>query len=129
MFRAASGDDNITVRKSIESPVPVYGNNDFADSKYDQYRKRASLFTQGRIRRFLIISAECASCHSGELFTDESYRNTGMYYNAQFDDKGRYRVTPNIADYMKFRVPVSEYRIHGTLYARRQILFAGKWCF
>jgi cytochrome c peroxidase len=36
---------------------------------------------------------KCASCHSGDLFTDESYRNTGMYYNAQYDDRGEYRVT------------------------------------
>lgn len=52
-----------------------------------------------------LFQNKCAACHSGDLFTDESYRNTGMYYNPQFDDRGRYRVTLNWNDNMKFRVP------------------------
>ena len=52
-----------------------------------------------------LFNQKCASCHSGELFTDESFRNTGMYYNTEFKDAGRYRVSLNQVDWMKFRVP------------------------
>ena len=52
-----------------------------------------------------LFQQKCASCHSGELFTDESFRNTGMYYNNQFKDAGRHRVTLDQNDWMKFRVP------------------------
>ncbi|MHC6200876.1 cytochrome-c peroxidase [Elizabethkingia miricola] len=105
MFRAAFGDDNITGERVLKALSQFMATMISADSKYDQYRKGQVSFTQQESKGFSLFQQKCASCHSGELFTDESYRNTGMYYNAQFDDKGRYRVTLNIADYMKFRVP------------------------
>src|SRR5690606_38708181 len=44
-------------------------------------------------------------CHSGVLQTDESFRNTGLIYNPELADAGRYRVSMDSADFMKFRVP------------------------
>ena len=42
-------------------------------------------------------------CHSGELFTDFSYRNNGL--DSTFADKGRHRITALNSDIGKFRVP------------------------
>jgi len=105
MFRAAFGDDNITGERILKALSQFMVTMVSADSKYDQYKKGQVPFSQEESKGLSLFQQKCSSCHSGELFTDESYRNTGMYYNAQFDDKGRYRVTLNIADYMKFRVP------------------------
>src|SRR5690606_37219575 len=45
------------------------------------------------------------TCHSGALQTDESFRNTGLFFNEQLADAGWYRVTLNPEDSMKFRAP------------------------
>jgi cytochrome c peroxidase len=105
MFKAAFGDENITGERILKAISQFMVTMVSADSKYDQYKKGQAAFTEEEIQGMNLFQQKCASCHSGELFTDESFRNTGMYYNAQFDDRGRYRVTLDWNDNMKFRVP------------------------
>jgi cytochrome c peroxidase len=105
MFKAAFGDENITGERILKAISQFMVTMVSADSKYDQYKKGRVAFTGEEIQGMNLFQQKCASCHSGELFTDESFRNTGMYYNAQFDDRGRYRVTLDWNDNMKFRVP------------------------
>jgi cytochrome c peroxidase len=105
MFKAAFGDENITGERILKAISQFIVTMVSADSKYDQYKKGQAAFTGKEIQGMNLFQQKCASCHSGELFTDESFRNTGMYYNAQFDDRGRYRVTLDWDDNMKFRVP------------------------
>ena len=100
-----------------------------ANSKYDQMKKGTTTFTNEESQGYALFQNKCASCHSGELFTDESYRNTGMYYNAQLDDRGRYRVTLDWNDNMKFRVPslrnveyTAPYMHDGRLYSLEAVL-------
>ena len=105
MFKAAFGDENITGDRILKAISQFMVTMVSADSKYDQYKKGQVAFTSEETQGMALFQNKCASCHSGELFTDESFRNTGMYYNAQFDDRGRYRVTLDWNDNMKFRVP------------------------
>jgi cytochrome c peroxidase len=105
MFKAAFGDENITGERILKAISQFMVTMVSADSKYDQYKKGQAAFTSEEIQGMNLFQQKCASCHSGELFTDESFRNTGMYYNVQFDDRGRYRVTLDWNDNMKFRVP------------------------
>ncbi|AZA89866.1 Cytochrome c551 peroxidase precursor [Chryseobacterium nakagawai] len=105
MFKAAYGDDNITGERVLKAISQFMRTMISADSKYDRHKKGTASFTSEESQGMALFQNKCSSCHSGELFTDESYRNTGMYYNAQYDDRGRYRVTLDWNDNMKFRVP------------------------
>ena len=105
MFKAAFGDEDITGDRILNALTQFMRTMISANSKYDQVKKGMTTFTNSEYSGKIVFENKCASCHSGELFTDESYRNTGMYYNSQYNDKGRYRVTLNDNDYMKFRVP------------------------
>lgn len=105
LFKAAFGDDNITGERILKALSQFMATMISADSKYDKMKKGTATFTDEENQGYMLFQNKCASCHSGELFTDESYRNTGMYYNSQFDDRGRYRVTLDWNDNMKFRVP------------------------
>lgn len=105
MFKAAFGDENITGGRVLKALSQFMVTMVSANSKYDQIKKATATFTNEETQGYQIFQNKCASCHSGELFTDESYRNTGMYYNAQLGDRGRYRVTLDWNDNMKFRVP------------------------
>lgn len=105
LFSAAYGDENITGEKVLKALSQFMASMISADSKYDRFRQGKEVFTSAESQGMAVFNQKCASCHSGELFTDESFRNTGMYYNTQFKDAGRYRVTLDQIDWMKFRVP------------------------
>jgi len=105
MFKAAFGDENITGEKILKAISQFMATMISADSKYDRMKKGNAVFTADENQGMALFQNKCAACHSGDLFTDESYRNTGMYYNSQFNDRGRYRVTLDWNDNMKFRVP------------------------
>ena len=105
LFKAAFGDENITGERVLKAISQFMVTMVSADSKYDRVLKGKTAFTAEENEGYKLFRNNCASCHSGTLFTDESFRNTGMYYNAQYNDRGRYRVTLDWNDNMKFRVP------------------------
>ena len=53
----------------------------------------------------MLFEAKCASCHSGSLFTDQSYRNNGLSIDPEYNDMGRALVSGKTEDERKFRVP------------------------
>lgn len=105
LFKAAYGDENITGERVLKALSQFMATMISADSKYDRMKQEKENFSSEEAQGMNLFQQKCASCHSGELFTDESFRNTGMYYNKQFKDAGRYRVTLDQNDWMKFRVP------------------------
>jgi len=105
LFAAAYGDENITGERVLKALSQFMASLISAESKYDSFRQGKVKLTTEESQGMTLFQQKCASCHSGELFTDESFRNTGMYYNSQFKDPGRYRVTLDQNDWMKFRVP------------------------
>ncbi|WP_315820203.1 hypothetical protein [Paraflavitalea speifideaquila] len=54
---------------------------------------------------YTLFQAKCNSCHAEPLFTDNSFRNTGLAVDPTIKDMGRMRITNNKADSLKFKVP------------------------
>ncbi len=77
-----------------------------ADTKYDKIeRNEGSVFTDQEAAGFELFKSKCASCHSGTLFTDQSFRNNGLPVDPQYKDVGRHRITGLDEDMYKFKVP------------------------
>ncbi len=77
-----------------------------ANSKYDKIeRNEGSVFTETEAAGFELFKSKCASCHTGTLFTDQSYRNNGLSVDPEYNDIGRKRVTGLSEDIYKFKVP------------------------
>lgn len=85
-----------------------------ANSRYDQYiraEEMAEPYSEDEKVGLKTFKNKCASCHAGELFTDQSYRNNGLTASSRFPDElGRGRVTgedleKEAEDYYKFKVP------------------------
>lgn len=79
-----------------------------ANSKYDQYLygNNVNALNDAEIRGMNIFfgeNGECFHCHGGFNFTDNSFRNNGLY--EIYPDSGRARITQNPADAGKFKVP------------------------
>ncbi|CDF77787.1 cytochrome c551 peroxidase [Formosa agariphila KMM 3901] len=77
-----------------------------ANSKYDKVKRgEGETFTTAEAQGYAVFQDKCISCHSTELFTDQSFRNIGFPLNPDQEEAGRARVTGEVDDYMRFRVP------------------------
>jgi len=106
LFRKAFGDENITPDRIYRSIAQYEYTLISANSKYDKVkRNEGEAFTESEARGYQVFQQKCESCHSTELFTDQSFRNVGFPPNTSTEEAGRARVTGIPADYMSFRVP------------------------
>ena len=112
-----------------------------SNSKYDSYKKGEIKLLDQEEKGRLVFEQKCASCHSGALQTDESYRNNGIGVNERFPDEvGRAAITldnpfftveeaKQSTDYYKFKVPslrnievTYPYMHDGRFYSLRKVL-------
>jgi len=76
------------------------------NSVYDQYLRGEAILTAQETIGLSLFDEKCSTCHSGILFTDESFRNNGLTVKNNLPDElGRQAITDDINDYYKFKVP------------------------
>lgn len=115
-FIRAFGSDEITAER-ISLALEQFMNSIVSvNSKYDRYLAGIETLTPSEERgRELFFTefnpffpdssgADCAHCHSGFNFADNSYKNNGLDEAADQDDKGHEFVTGNPNDRAKFKV-------------------------
>ncbi len=104
LFRKAFGTDEITTARLMKALSQFMIMCVSSHSKYDSVLQNQSTFTADEKAGYQIVQQKCAGCHKEPLFTDESFRDNGIYigYN---NDSGRYSVTLNPTDLYKFKVP------------------------
>lgn len=105
MFAAAFGSEEINTKRMTQALSQFMLTMVSANSKYDKVMRGEATFNLPESLGYDIFKQKCASCHKEPLFTDLSYRNTGIPMDAVLQDKGRMRITQNPADSLKFRVP------------------------
>ena len=78
-----------------------------ANAKYDKVmRKEPGVsFNENEEKGLKVFRAKCASCHQEPLFTNGTFQNNGLPIDTFLNDLGRYAITKNNADSLKFRVP------------------------
>lgn len=106
MFKAAFGSDTVTTARFLKAISQFVLTLVSADSRYDKYvRKEAGgELTTDELAGLTLFSQKCAGCHATDLFTDRSYRNNGLPVGS-INDQGRFVITQNEADRLKFKVP------------------------
>jgi cytochrome c peroxidase len=105
MFKAAFGSDSITADRMMHALSQFMMTMISATSRYDYFLKGdASAITAQEKDGLSVFKQKCASCHAGELFTDQKFRNNGLAPN-RINDQGRYTITLNDGDRLKFKVP------------------------
>ena len=106
-FKNAYGDERINSDRILASIAQYMYTLMSFNSKYDKViRNEGEQFTPKEALGYNVFKNKCATCHSGDLFTDESFRNIGFPSNPDWvEEAGRARVTGKLEDRMKFRVP------------------------
>ena len=103
LFENAFGDDEITPVR-IAYAIATYERTLIPDeSKFDDVARGDATFTPAEAAGRAAFGPECAVCHGGTTFTNNSFRNIGVRPNEE--DLGRADVTGLIGDEGRFRVP------------------------
>jgi cytochrome c peroxidase len=105
MFRSAFGTSEINSQRMLKALSQFMGSILSYNSKYDKVKRGEASFTPSEQNGYNLFKAKCETCHKEPLFTDNSFRNTGMTVNSFLNDFGRMRITNDRNDSLKFKVP------------------------
>jgi cytochrome c peroxidase len=105
MNAAAFGTPEITSQSMLKALTQFMVMMVSANSRYDQMKRGELEFTPEEQRGYDLFKNKCATCHPDPLFTDHTFRNTGLAANSRNRDSGRDRITNNPSDAYKFKVP------------------------
>lgn len=110
-FKEAFGDSKITVDRVAKAIADYERTRMSGNSKYDQFLagNAAAFNAEEKLGHDLFFDkAECNQCHLGQNFTDSSFHNLGIGWNAKskkFADQGRWDVTKKEEDRGAFKTP------------------------
>ena len=105
-FTAAFGAGEITSQKMLRALAQFMGLMVSADAKYDKVKRGQASFTAAEQTGYTLFQQKkCNICHQEPLFTDLSYRNTGLTLHPTLKDMGRMHITNKREDSLKFKVP------------------------
>ena len=105
LFYQAFGDSIITGEHTLKAISQFLLLLVSSNSKYDSIMSKQSHFTAQEENGYRLFKKNCSSCHTEPLFTNIDFRNNGMPIDTALHDFGRYRVTKNKNDSLKFKVP------------------------
>jgi cytochrome c peroxidase len=105
MFKSAFGTEEITTERFLKALSQFQLMFISSGSKYDKVmRNQGITFTTEEQEGYVVFKQKCATCHTEPLFSDESFRNTGLSVRNQ-NDKGRALITLNDKDVYAYIVP------------------------
>ncbi|NLO18726.1 MAG: c-type cytochrome [Ignavibacteria bacterium] len=108
MFKKAFGENTVPSSYLASLAMATFARTLVSgNSRYDKYiNGNKSALNESEIRGMELFFSDrtsCSECHSGIMFTDGDYHNTGT--TSHYFDKGRYNVTNNWEDKGKFITP------------------------
>ncbi|MGB5008050.1 MAG: cytochrome c peroxidase [Ferruginibacter sp.] len=105
LFKSAFGNTDINSQRMLKALAQFMGSIVSSNSKYDKVQRGEASFTATEQNGYDLFKAKCETCHKEPLFTDNSFRNTGLGVNPFLNDFGRLRITNDKNDSLKFKVP------------------------
>lgn len=128
LFQKAFGSSSITTANFLQAMTQFLSYMNSTQSPYDLYRQGKNTFSNQALQGLQIFQNKCVTCHSGELFSDFSFRNNGILSDFSFD-QGRYEISLLPQDIGKFKVPslrnialTAPYMHNGSFYSIRAVL-------
>ena len=104
-FHEVFGDTVISSERMLKSLAQFIGLMISANSRYDKFMRHEDTLTQIEAKGLEVFRGKCAKCHREPLFTDETYKSSGLYPDTSLSDKGRFIITGRPADEYTYKVP------------------------
>jgi cytochrome c peroxidase len=76
-----------------------------ADAKYDKVQSGKEEFSHQEESGLEVFNQHCNSCHQAPLFSTYEFANNGLPVDSTLNDFGRYGITQNPQDSLKFKIP------------------------
>jgi cytochrome c peroxidase len=101
------------------------------DSKFDDWSNDEKKLTEREEwgRELFVGKANCFDCHFMEDFTNDDFKNIGLFNGKNLNDSGRYLITRNPSDIGKFKTPglrnveiTAPYMHNGMLRTLREVI-------
>lgn len=105
LFKSAFGNSKISIENMNNAFSQFILMLVSSNSKYDKVMRGEVNFNLAEQIGHEIFKKKCETCHKEPLFTDHSFRNTGLPLDHILKDEGRKKYTNNKNDSLKFRVP------------------------
>jgi cytochrome c peroxidase len=95
--------------KNLSLAFEAYENTlETVDSKFDDWSnnigKLSASEERGR-KLFIDDNSKCFDCHFGIDYTNDDFKNIGLFNGKNLNDSGRYLITRDLADLGKFKTP------------------------
>ena len=104
-FREAFGDTVISSERMLKAIAQFIGMMVSSNSRYDQFMRHEDTLTTLEFNGLMAFRDRCAKCHREPLFTDESYKSSGLFPDTSLRDLGRAIITGRPNDQYTFKVP------------------------
>ncbi|MET0637260.1 MAG: cytochrome c peroxidase [Chitinophagaceae bacterium] len=105
MFRQVFHTEFISSDNLLKALAQFTGTLVSYQSRYDRYKKGEATLNTQETEGYELFKINCTGCHPEPLFTDNTFRNTGLPLDPFLDDHGRVRITGDAADEGRFIVP------------------------
>ena len=107
LFSKVHSDGEITGQRTLLALTQFVVMFNSYNSKYDKYIRNEleNTFTSQEKNGLQIFRQHCATCHTEPLFTNNQFENNGLKVDTTLNDYGRYLITNNPKDSLKFKVP------------------------
>ena len=105
MFKTAFGDSVVNSRNMLRALAQFTGLMISADSRYDKYMQGEDTLSVAELNGLQLFRDNCEQCHKEPLFTDNTFRNTGLPMDTNLRDSGVAAIDGDMKDFMKFKVP------------------------
>lgn len=105
LFYTAYGDSVVTGQRTLLALAQFQLSLISCNSKYDSVRMGNSSFNAQEQRGYDLFLRHCNSCHTEPLFTNGLFANNGLSIDTSLNDYGRVRITHDVKDSLKFKVP------------------------
>lgn len=105
LFEKAFGSSVITGQHLLKALSQFVVQLSSANAKYDRVMRKETQFTEQEKKGYLLFLKNCNSCHQAPLFTSPKFEYNGLALDPYYLDYGRYTITGNPKDSLKFKVP------------------------
>lgn len=105
MFKAAFNDSVVTSQNMLKALAQFTGLMISDNSCYDKYIRGDDTLSASELKGLQLFRDKCAQCHKEPLFTDNTFRDTGLPMDTNLRDSGVAAINGQMKDFMKFKVP------------------------
>ncbi len=105
MFKAAFNDSIVNSKNMLKALAQFTGLMISDNSRYDKYMRGEDTLSATELKGLQLFRDKCEQCHKEPLFTDNTFRNTGLAPDTNLHDSGVAAINGQMKDMGKFKVP------------------------